>query len=190
MPNESSPVDGMTGVVVAVSRSGKHAFSKDTHPHITLRTGLGVDGDAHAGRTVQHLARIRRDPTQPNLRQVHLMHAELFSELATHGFTVRPGDLGENITTRGLPLLDLPRGTTLRIGPSAIIELTGLRNPCAQLDQFQSGLLAAVLDRDANGNVIRKAGVMAIVVRDGIVQPNDPIAIELPDGPHVPLAVV
>lgn len=180
----------MNGVVVAVCQSADHVFSKTPSSRITLRTGHGVEGDAHAGRTVQHLSRIRRDPTQPNLRQVHLIHAELFAELATRGFTVGAGDLGENITTRDVDLLNLPVGTRLHIGPSAIVELTGLRNPCAQLDDFQSGLLAAVLDRDAAGNVIRKSGVMGVVVADGPVSPDDVIRVQLPSEPYSRLYVV
>ena len=180
----------MTGVVVGVALSRRHSFSKTAQASIALRRGLGVDGDAHAGRTVQHLSRLARDPTQPNLRQVHLIAGELLDELAQRGFTVNPGDIGENITTQGIPLLELPRGTQLRIGRSAILELTGLRNPCAQIERFQPGLLAAVLDHDPAGNLVRKAGVMAIVLADGVVAPNDIISVTLPSGPHEPLLVV
>jgi len=180
----------MSGVVVGVAMSGGHSFSKTLQPSIAIRRGLGVEGDAHAGRTVQHLSRVARDPTQPNLRQVHLIHVELFAELAERGFVIAPGDVGENITTRGVPLLALPRGTRLRIGPSAIVELTGLRNPCAQLDRLQPGLMKAVLDRDADGNLVRKSGVMAIVIADGVIRPDDTIAVVLPDGPHEPLLPV
>lgn len=180
----------MAGIVVSVAANRRHTFSKAPQLFIELRTGLGVEGDAHAGRTVQHLSRIARDPLQPNLRQVHLMHEELFSELAAKGFRVSPGDLGENITTRGIDLLGLPRATRLRIGSSAVVELTGLRNPCVQIDRFQDGLMAAVLDRDAAGNLVRKSGVMGIVISDGPVRADDPITIELPGGPHSPLPVV
>lgn len=180
----------MPGTVVSVSANRRHTFSKAPQLFIELRAGLGVEGDAHAGQTVQHLSRIARDPHQPNLRQVHLMHEELFAELATKGFSVSPGDLGENITTRGIDLLALPRGARLRIGSSAVVELTGLRNPCVQIDRFQKGLMAAVLDRDADGNLVRKSGVMGIVVSDGAVRPDDPITIDLPEGPHSPLPVV
>jgi MOSC domain-containing protein YiiM len=180
----------MTGIVVGVALSRGHNFSKTQQTSITLRTGLGVEGDAHSGRTVQHLSRVARDPMQPNLRQVHLIHEELFAELAEGGFTVNPGDIGENITTRGIPLLTLPRGTQLRIGRSAILELTGLRNPCAQLDRFQAGLLPAVLDRDPTGNLVRKAGVMAIVLADGAVAPDDIVTVTLPVRPHEPLLAV
>ena len=180
----------MTGVVVSVALSGGHTFSKTAQTTITLRKDFGVEGDAHAGRTVKHRSRVARDPTQPNLRQVHLIATELFVELAERGFTVKPGDMGENITTQGIPLLELPRGTQLRIGRSAIVELTGLRNPCVQIERFQAGLLAAVLDRDAAGNLVRKTGVMAIVLADGVVAPDDTIAVTLPSGPHEPLLVV
>lgn len=180
----------MAGVVVSVSLSGGHSFSKTVHTSIALRRDFGVEGDAHAGRTVQHLSRVARDPTQPNLRQVHLIAGELFAELAQRGFTVNPGDIGENITTQGIPLLELPRGTQLRIGRSAIVELTGLRNPCAQIDHFQRGLLAAVLDRDRAGSLVRKAGVMAIVLADGVVASGDIIDVTMPSGPYEPLVLV
>src|SRR5262249_35071957 len=141
----------MTGtkepVIVAVCRDGQHCFSKPTTHEIMLLAGLGVQGDAHAGVTVQHRSRVAADPTQPNLRQVHLIHAELHDELREQGFTVEAGQLGENITTRGLDLLALPRGTVLRLGPRAVIEVTGLRNPCSQINDFRPGLLNAVLGR-------------------------------------------
>lgn len=177
----------IAGVVEAVSLSEKHRFSKETRPSITLLAGLGVDGDAHCGETVKHRSRVAQDPNQPNLRQVHLIHAELFDELAAAGFSVAPGQIGENITTRGLPLLQFPVGTELYIGESAVVQLTGLRNPCSQIDRFQPGLLAAVLDRDAQGNLIRKSGVMGIVLAGGEVRPNDEIQVSLPPKPHRPL---
>jgi MOSC domain-containing protein YiiM len=180
----------MSGVVVAVALSGEHTFGKTTQPSIALRAGYGVEGDAHAGPTVKHRSRVARDPAQPNLRQVHLIHAELFAELAQRGFVVNPGDLGENITTRGISLLGLPRGTQLHIGPSAVVEITGLRTPCAQIDRFQPGLMAAVLDRDADGNVVRKSGVMGVVRSGGVVRADDLITVTLPDGPHEPLLPV
>lgn len=141
-----------------------------------------MEGDAHAGKTVKHRSRVKKDPTQPNLRQVHLIHQELLEELERGGFQVAPGELGENVTTRGVDLLNLPTGTRLRLGQNAVIELTGLRNPCAQLDKFQNGLLKAVLDRDEEGNLVRKSGVMAIVLEGGAVLPGDPITVELPRG--------
>jgi MOSC domain-containing protein YiiM len=179
-----------TGTVTAVSRSATHDFSKQSEERIALRTGLGVEGDAHAGVTVQHLSRIARDPSQPNLRQVHLVHAELHDELAEAGFTVAAGNMGENITTRGVDLLGLPTGTVLRLGETALVEVTGLRNPCLQLNGFQAGLMQAVLDRDADGNVVRKGGIMGIVLADGEVRPGDPIVVELPAPPHTPLVPV
>ena len=180
----------VAGTVVAVSRSETHTFSKITQPSIRLLAGLGVDGDAHQGTTVKHRSRVARDPTQPNLRQVHLIHSELHDELATRGFVVSPGDMGENITTRGVDLLGLPIGTRLHIGPTAVVELTGLRNPCVQIDRFQAGLLAAVLDRDGAGEIVRKSGVMSVVTREGEVRPGDAIVVELPAEPHRRLAVV
>lgn len=170
--------------VVAVHRSRSHSFSKYAEDRITLLAGLGVAGDAHSGDTVKHRSRVRRDPAAPNLRQVHLLHAELFEELAGRGFAVQPGQLGENVTTRGLDLLALPTGTRLQLGPHAVLELTGLRNPCSQIDAFQQGLTAAVLDRDAQGGLVRKAGVMAVVVQGGEVRPGDAISVALPPTPH------
>ncbi len=177
----------MDGVVMAVSRSGRHTFSKSTQASIRLLAGLGVEGDAHMGERVKHRSHVRRDPTQPNLRQVHLMHAELFDELQAKGFEVAAGQMGENITTQGIDLLGLPIGARLHIGENAVVEVTGLRNPCAQLDTFQPGLMAAVLDHDAEGNLVRKSGVMGIVIAGGEVRPGDSIQVELPPKPHRPL---
>ena len=178
------------GIVTAVSLNPGHHFSKPNVLSIRLLEGLGVDGDAHAGTTVKHRSRVRRDPTQPNLRQVHLVHSELFDELRAKGFTVTPGDIGENVTTRGIDLLALPAGTRLRLGEAATVEITGLRNPCVQLDTFQKGLMAATLDKDADGNLIRKAGIMGVVLVGGEVRPGDAITIDLPAGPHQPLQPV
>lgn len=180
----------MNGTVTAVSSSPTHTFTKPNQHHIRLLTGLGVEGDTHLGETVQHRSRVARDPSQPNLRQVHLIHAELHDELQAAGFTVSAGQMGENVTTRGVDLLALPTGTRLHLGDTAVIEVTGLRNPCLQLDRFQTGLMSAVLARDEHGNLIRKAGIMAIVLTDGEVRPNDPITIELPPEPHRPLEPV
>src|SRR5438105_9107692 len=180
----------MSGVVKAVSRSAKHTFSKPNEERITLLAGLGVEGDAHAGATVKHLSRIFKFGNAPNLRQVHLMHSELFDELREAGFKVWAGLMGENITTRGVDLLSLPTGARLRLGNDAVVEVTGLRNPCRQLNKLQSGLMAATLARDIAGNLIRKAGVMGIVLAGGEVSEGDPIAIELPSAPHQPLAPV
>ena len=178
------------GRVVAVSLRAGHHFSKTPALSIRLRERLGVDGDGHLGETVKHRSRVRKDPTQPNLRQVHLIHAELFDELAAKGFVVHPGDLGENITTSGLDLLALPTGARLHLGTSAIVEITGLRNPCVQIDNFQKGLMAATLDKDADGKLVRKAGVMSIVIAGGEVRPGDAIGVTLPDPPHRPLEPV
>lgn len=176
--------------VVAVHRDGAHRFSKQPVDAVELLAGLGVAGDAHAGVTVQHLSRVRRDPTAPNLRQVHLIAAELLDELTARGFDVAPGRLGENVTTRGVDLLALPTGARLRLGNSAVIEVTGLRNPCVQLDRHQRGLQEAVLDRAADGSLIRRAGVMAVVVARGVVRPGDPITVTAPAGDHRPLEPV
>ena len=175
------------GSVIAVSLSAGHYFSKTPSLVIRLLEGMGVAGDGHMGLTVKHRSRVRKDPAQPNLRQVHLMHQELFEELKAKGFTIKPGDLGENVTTSGIDLLALPTGARLHLGESAIVEITGLRNPCGQLDNFQKGLMAATLDRDASGNLIRKAGIMSVVVSQGDVRPGDAIVAELPGMPHRPL---
>ena len=177
-------------MVIAVSRSSGHSFSKAGEDRIRLLEGLGVEGDAHAGRTVKHRSRVARDPSEPNLRQVHLIHAELHDELRDQGFDVAPGDMGENVTTRGIDLLALPAGARLRLGADAVVELTGLRNPCVQLDRFQPGLMKAVLDRDGEGRLVRRSGVMAVVVVGGEVRPGDPIDVELPARPHAPLEKV
>lgn len=174
----------MGGVVVAVSRSATHTMKKPNEAAITLVEGLGVAGDAHQGRTVKHRSRVAKDPTVPNLRQVHLIHAELHDELRTGGFRVAPGEMGENVTTRGIDLLGLPAGTRLRLGAAAVVEVTGLRNPCRQLNGLQAGLMDATLARDADGNLVRKAGIMGVVVSGGEVRPGDPIAVELPPPPH------
>ncbi|MFI6851437.1 MOSC domain-containing protein [Streptomyces sp. NPDC050416] len=177
----------MSGRVTAVSSNGEYSFTKPNRDSIRLLAGLGVEGDVHAGVTVKHRSRIAQDPTQPNLRQVHLMHEELFEEVGEEGFKVAPGELGENITTRGIDLLGLPAGTLLRIGDTAVLEVTGLRNPCLQIDLFQEGLLKRVVGRDEAGNVVRKAGIMSVVREGGVVRPGDAIAVELPAGPHRPL---
>lgn len=176
--------------MTAVSRSASHTMVKPNQESIHLRCGLGVEGDAHFGETVKHRSRVRRDPSQPNLRQVHLIHEELYDELREAGFTVVPGQMGENVTTRGVKLLGLPARTRLHLGKGAVVEVTGLRNPCVQLDRLQPGLMAAALGRDEKGGLIRKTGVMSIVVVDGEVQPGDPIRVELPPEPHRPLVPV
>jgi len=178
------------GHVIAVSLRAGHHFSKIPALSIRLREGLGVDGDGHLGTTVQHRSRVRKDPTQPNLRQVHLIQAELFDELGAKGFVVRPGELGENITTSGLDLLALPTGARLHLGATAIVEITGLRNPCIQIDDFQKGLMAATLAKDADGGLVRKAGIMSIVIAGGDVRPGDSISVAIPAEPHRPLQPV
>ena len=176
--------------VMAVSSSSTHSFSKSTRLSIRLVAGLGVEGDAHQGATVRHRSRVARDPSQPNLRQVHLIHRELFDELRAGGFDLSPGLLGENVTTEGIDLLALPTGTRLRLGATAIVEVTGLRNPCSQMNRIQPGLMAATLGRDTQGNLVRKAGVMAIVIAAGEIHPGDPIRVDLPPAPHRPLVPV
>jgi len=173
----------VTPSVAAVASSGRHGFSKEVQPEIVLEAGLGVRGDAHQGVTVKHRSRVRQDPTQPNLRQVHLIAAELHEELAAKGFQVGPGSMGENVTTRGLDLLALPCGTLLHLG-AAVVEVTGLRNPCAQLNQYQPGLMNAVLDRAADGSLVLRAGIMGVVRRGGAVRPGDALHAVLPPAPH------
>ena len=177
-------------MIIAVAQTRGHHFSKKLALSIRLIAGLGVEGDAHAGVTVKHRSRVARDPGQPNLRQVHLIHQELFDELRPRGFDIVPGDLGENVTTAGIDLLALPVGARLRLGADAIVEITGLRNPCVQIDRFRPGLMGAVLDRAADGGLIRKSGVMAVVIAGGDVRPGDIIVVDLPALPHVALGVV
>lgn len=176
-----------TGLVLSVAAAPLHDFHKLIIGEILLEKGLGVRGDAHHGVTVKHRSRVAVDPTQPNLRQVHLIGASLFAELADKGFAVKPGEMGENITTAGIDLLALPRGSLLHLGPTAVVEVTGLRNPCAQLDAFQPGLMQAVLGRDADGGLIRKAGIMGLVWAGGLVRPGDAIRVMLPALPHLAL---
>ena len=174
----------MKGRVVAVSLNSDHTFSKFNQDSIKLLAGIGVEGDAHAGKKVKHRSRVAQNPNQPNLRQVHLIHAELHDELKSKGFDVEAGQMGENITTRDIDLLALPTDTLLKIGNEAVIRVTGLRNPCSQLDSFKSGLMAAVLDRDEEGNIIRKAGIMGIIVATGRISAGDKIEAELPALPY------
>ena len=178
------------GWVQAVHARDGHGVGKTTRDTIRLLAGLGVEGDAHAGTTVQHLSRVARDPSKPNLRQVHLIHGELHDELRGGGFAVGVGEMGENVTTRGVPVLDLATGTLLHLGDEAVVEVTGLRNPCVQLDGIQDGLLAAVLGRDEDGNLVRRGGIMGVVLRGGDITAGDRIRIEPPDPPHHPLRPV
>jgi MOSC domain-containing protein YiiM len=176
--------------VMSVSRDDRHRFSKPAVSRIRLVAGFGVEGDAHAGATVQHRYHASKDPTAPNRTQVHLIPAELFDELATGGYTVKPGELGENITTRGLELRTLPLGTRLHLGDDAIVELTGLRNPCSLINTYQDGLMKTLIEKDARGRITRKAGIMGIVVGSGTVHPGAIIRVELPLGDPTPLPVV
>jgi hypothetical protein len=178
------------GKVLAVHVNARHVFSKESVSSIRLIAGHGVEGDAHCGVTVKHRSRVAKDPFQPNLRQVHLIHAELFDELAGKGFEILPGDLGENITTEGVDLLALPAGTRLRLGKLGVVTLTGLRNPCAQIDRFKQGLMKAVLDRAPDGKLIRKAGVMGVVTQGGDISAGDAIVVTLPPPPHRAMDVV
>ena len=192
-PDDAStgePVVARGARVVAVALSQEHGFSKQTRAVVRLLEGLGVEGDAHAGTTVQHLSRVRRDPTEANLRQVHLLSSELFGEVGTLGYEVLPGQMGENITTAGVDLLALPVGTTLMLGDTAEVVLTGLRNPCRQIDAFRPGLLKQVLGKDEDGSVVRRAGVMGLVRHGGEVRPGDAVTVVLPEEPHRPLRTV
>ena len=180
----------MSQSVVAVSSSPKHTFSKSSLPSITLIAGVGVAGDVHSGELIKHRYLVRRDPTQPNLNQVHLIHQELFTLLADKGHHVTAGQLGENITTEGLDLLSLPTGAVLHIGPEASIELTGLRNPCVQINEFQDGLMKLLRYRNSDGNIVRICGVMAVALTGGVVRPGDAITVDLPPEPHQPLAYI
>lgn len=186
----SAPIPAAHGVVTAVASGARHGVGKPSRQRIRLIEGLGVHGDAHCGEKIRHRSRVARDPEQPNLRQVHLIHGELHDELRERGLAVSPGQMGENITTRGLELLALPVATRLWIGEMAVVEVTGLRNPCRQLNEIQPGLMGAVLARDANGGLIRKAGIMGIVMAGGEIRPGDPVQLELPAGAHQPLAPV
>ncbi|MDH6516370.1 MOSC domain-containing protein YiiM [Streptomyces sp. SAI-208] len=180
----------MGGKITAVSSNGTYSFTKPNREAITLLAGFGVAGDVHGGATVKHRFRMRKDPSQPNLRQVHLMHAELFEELRAAGFEVGAGELGENVTTRGVDLLGLSVGTRLHLGDEAVVEVTGLRNPCAQIDRFRKGLLKEVVGRGPDGAARFRSGIMSVVVVGGVVRPGDTVGVEAPPGPHRPLDIV
>ncbi len=180
----------VSATVVAVCRSSGHTFTKLAEERIQLLEGLGVEGDAHMGKTVQHLSRLAKDPDRPNLRQVHLIHEELFYELRKEGYEISPGQMGENITTSGVDLLGLPAGALLQLGDKAVVKVTGLRDPCYKLDQLQAGLMGAVLSRDRDGRIVRKSGIMGVVVTGGEVKPGDRICVRLPEGSRMPLEVV
>jgi MOSC domain-containing protein YiiM len=178
----------MAGRVTAVSSNGTYAFSKPNRPSITLLPGLGVEGDVHAGETIRHQFRMTYEPDLPNLRQVHLMHEELFDELALKGYAVAAGRLGENITTRDVDLLGLPTGALLHLGAEAVVEVTGLRNPCAKINDFRQGLLGEMFAIDPeSGDFTFRSGVMAVVRQGGPVRPYDAVEVELPPAPHRPL---
>ena len=178
------------GTVIAVSRASTHGPRKQSRERVRLVAGLGVEGDAHAGSTVQHRSRVAKDPSEPNLRQVHLVGAELHDELHAGGLAISPGEMGENVTTRGVDLLALPLGARLLLGEHAELEVTGLRNPCTQLDAIRPGLMAATLDRDDRGALVRRAGVMAVVIAGGEVRPGDDVQVLLPPEPHTALRPV
>ena len=178
-----------TGSVVAVSRSAKHGFSKEVQTSITLLAGRGVEGDAHAGETVQHLYRVKLDPTAPNLAQVHFLHAELLDEMGPQGYALAPGAMGENVLTQGLDLLGMPTGALFRIG-EAVVEISGIRDPCKKIDALGKGLTKRLFDRAADGMLMRKAGIMGVVRQGGAIRPGDTIEVELPPGPHRRLEVV
>jgi hypothetical protein len=188
--NRFMPLNDQIGSVVAVSRDSDHRFSKPVVDEIVLIAGWGIEGDTHAGVTVQHRSRVARDPTQPNLRQVHLIHAELFDEVAAAGYQVAAGELGENVTTRGVDLLSLPTDTLLHLGDEAVVRVTGLRNPCQQINGFEPGLLREVLGRSEDGVVERKGGVMAVVIAGGTVRAGDDVRVEVPPGGAIPLSPV
>ena len=180
----------MTANIISISRAGRQDFSNQTRPEICLIEGFGVEDARHAGTTVQHLSRIAKNADQPKLSKIHVIRAELHDELNAAGFDIHPGDMGENILTRGLDLLALPQRTLLQICAVAIVEVTGLRNPCSQLERFRPGLLKACLCRTPDGQLLRKAGIMAIVRRGGLVRPGDAIQSEHPQGPHLSLQPV
>lgn len=177
-------------LIIAVSRSKTHSFSKPNEMSIRLVPGFGVEGDAHFGATVKHRHAMQKNPHAPNLRQVHLIDAERLEEFAAQGFEVKPGEMGENITVRGVNLLDLPQGTRLRLGAQALVELTGLRKPCSLIDKFKRGLMAETIGKREDGRVLWKAGVMSVVLEGGDVYAGDTITILLPEGPHRPLEKV
>ena len=170
--------------VVSLSKDQNHRFSKVTCDSVRFIENLGIEGDAHCGETVKHRSRVKVDPTQPNLRQVHLIQSELISELKSKGFRVAAGLMGENVLTQGIDLLSLPRNSLLKLGNNVVLRVTGLRNPCAQLDDFQKGLTQAVLEKDFDGNIVRKAGIMAVVAKGGVVGLGDPIIVDLPNKPY------
>jgi len=180
----------LPGTVLSVSRDDKHRFSKPTVSSIRLVAGIGVEGDSHAGATVQHRYEMKRNPSAPNLCQVHFMAAELFDDLVPTGYTVAPGELGENVTTEGINLMSLPLGTRLHLGAQAVVSITGMRSPCSLINGYQNGLMKQLIKTDAAGTVQRRGGIMGIVVTGGVVNPGDRVRVELPAGEQLPLGVV
>jgi MOSC domain-containing protein YiiM len=175
----------LRGTVVAVASKEKHEFSKRTRHAITLVEDHGVEGDVHAGRVIQHRYLAKKMPVMPNNRQVHLIASELFTELGLSGFNVSPGELGENITTAGLDLTNLPLGTRLRLGSSAVVEITGLRTPCSLIDRFQKGLKRAMIMKHEQPRF--RCGVLGVAKATGKIAPGDPIIVELPSFSLQPL---
>jgi MOSC domain-containing protein YiiM len=173
------------GTVLGVSSNAQHAFSKSPKPYITLVENHGVEGDAHAGRHVRHRFIARVWPARANNRQVHLIRAELFEELSEAGHSVGPGDLGENITTSGVDLEHLPLGTRLYFGETAVVELTGLRTPCALIDRFQKGLRSKMISGTTAPKF--KCGVHGVVLAGGRIEPGDDARVEAPSQAFSPL---
>lgn len=222
--------------VLAVSSSSEHTFSKSNQAVITLIVGHGVQGDCHAGKTVQHRSRLKIQPPPPNLRQVHLIQSEIFEEVRQNELrddvsrrhdptkvasflssffshdsnpgagssepsssgssshpSLLPGQLGENVTTQGIDLLGLSEGTVLRFVDDgddteekkqdvatsvAGIRITGLRNPCPQIEKFRDGLQDRFIVRDEQRKIVgRKAGVMGVVENGGEVKPGMKILV-------------
>lgn len=183
-------LERLPGTVVSVSRDDQHRFSKPAVSSIRLLAGIGIEGDSHAGATVQHRYEKKRNPSAPNLCQVHFIAAELFDDLVTDGYTVRPGELGENVTTAGIDLMTLPLRTRLHLGAEAVVSITGMRSPCSLINGYQTGLMKQLISTDATGTVQRRGGIMGVVVTGGVVNPGDSIRVQLPSGEQLPLGVV
>ncbi len=188
-PNVSASPLTLPEILSTSARKG-HGVGKTVLSEITLIAGQGVEGDAHCGEKVKHRSRARYNPSLPNLRQVHLIHGELLDELAGKGFAIAPGELGENILTGGIDLLSLPTGSILSFPSGATVEITGLRNPCIQLERHKTGLMHALLDHAADGSLIRKGGIMGIVLTGGVVRAGDGVVITDPEGAFRPLQPV
>lgn len=177
--------------ILSVSARSGHHFSKTPQRSIRLLAGLGVEGDGHMGERIKHRSRARYNPALPNLRQVHLIDSGYIALMAAKGYAVAPGDIGENLLVAGIDLISMPQDTLLHLGgDGAVVRITGLRNPCIQMDRFMPGLMAASLDRDADGGLIRLTGVMGVVEGGGAVVPGDVVRVEMPEGEHLPLVPV